>query len=193
MNPPLSLNDATTQLKLLTSQEGNFTFSDDELTQALTTAWNDNFVSVVVWDDTTSFTLGTWQYPIPSGVDVVSDLYYTRTTTDSPERLDTSLYEIVNGNIQFTPKASRWLMSTMTIYIKGRTELTTDDDLPTTQLINYVLYTAATILLEQLMLKQAFVFLRNDISMNDIVRALGTIQSAALRYKQALLREYENA
>lgn len=193
MNPPLTFDDALVQLKLLTSQTGNFTFTNDELTQALQTAWNDNFNAVIVWDDSLTFATTSWQYGLPLGVTVILDLYYRSSVTDNPERIDGSLYEIVDGQIQFAPASTRWLMSGMTIFVKGRNQLTVDDELPTSQLVNYVLYTAATILLEQLVLKQAFVFLRNDISMSDIVRALSTVQSAALRYKQALLREFESA
>lgn len=193
MSPPLAFADALTQLKLLTSQTGNFTFTDDELTQALQTAWLDDFTCKVVWDSSLSFTTGTWQYAIPTGVDVVQDLYYEKSTTDYPERLDTSLYEIVNGNIQFNPRADKWLITGMSLFVRGRTKLALTDSLTTTQLINYVIYTAANILLEQLMLKQAFVFLRNDTSSADISRAISTIQSASLRYKQALVREFETA
>lgn len=193
MNPPLTLSAGLTQLKLLTSQTGNFTFTDDEITQALTTAWNDDFNCKIVWDSSLSYTSTTWQYAIPATIDVVQDIYYQATTTSKPERLDTSLYEVVNGNIQFLPKADKWLMTGQALFIRGRKKLATTDSLTSTQGINYVLYTAATILLEQLVLKQAFVFLRNDTSPTDISRAISTIQSAALRYKQALLREFETA
>lgn len=191
MQPPLTFPDAQTQLALLTSQTANFTFNNDEMTQALTEAWQDDFNCVVVWDTSLVYSATTYQYTIPSGIDVVINIYTQKTTQDKPERIDSSLYEIVNGIIQFNPRADSWLMDSQTLQVKGRTKLTVDDELPTTQLINYVLYSAATGLLNRLVLKQAFVFLRNDISMNDITRAISTVSSQALRYKQGLLREFE--
>lgn len=191
MAPPLTFEDAGTQLALLTSQTAGFTFNTDEMEQALTEAWQDDFNCVVDWDSSTVYTSTVYQYAIPDGIDVVRNLYTQKTTTDKPERLGTELYEIVNGNIQFNPTADRWLITGQIIYVKGLTKLTTDDELPTTQLINYVLYTAANNLLSRLVLKQAFVFLRNDISMADISRAIQVISSQALRYKQGLLREFE--
>lgn len=193
MNPPLAFSDALTQLKLLTSQTANFTFTDDEITQALQSAWNDTYVCDSVWDGSTTFTTGTWQYLIPDTVTRVQDLYFKRTSTDNPERISPDLYEIVTGNIQFGVSAERWLSDTYTIYIKGLYKLTTDDELDTTNLVNYTINLAAEILITNLIMKRAFVFLRNDTSMPDITRALQVIQSNVLRYKQALLREFESS
>lgn len=192
MNPPLSFSDAQTELATLTSQTANFTFNNDELTQALQTAWNDTFVCDPVLDSSLTFTDGTWEYDIPGTVNVVQDLYYRRTTTDGLERLDPSLYEVTNGQILFTPRAGSWLLTGMVIYTKGRAKLTTDDSLDTTNLINYVLYLAAQLLLTQLLFKAAFVFLRNDVNVIDIDRSLQVVDQRVIRYKQALLREFES-
>jgi len=193
MNPPLAFADALTQLSLLTSQEANFTFTADELTRALQEAWNNTYVVDVVWDSSLVYSDTQWQYTIPSTVTTVRELFYQKTTTDNPEPLSPELYDIINGNIQFRPVATRWLITGMTIYIKGVTKLTTDDELDTQNLINYVIYLAAEALISGLIFKSMFVFLRNDTTMADIVRALGVIEGKVLRYKQALLREFESA
>lgn len=193
MNPPLSFSQTLTQLTTFTSQTSNFTFNSDELTQALQSAWNDTFVVNFVWDSTTSYVTGTSKYPIPATVTVVKDLYFTRTSTDYPERISPELYEIVAGNIQFTVFAQQWLADTYTIYIKGQYKLATTDSLTNTALVNYVVNLAAEILLNNLVLKRTFVFLRNDTSLADIVRALQVVQNNVLRYKQALLREFESS
>lgn len=193
MNPPLTFSAAKTQLNLLTSQTANFTFTDDEITQALQTAWNDTYVVNQVWDDTTSFVTGTWQYPIPATVTTVNDLYFKRTTSDFPERISPELYEIVNGNIQFTVFTPNWINDTYTLYIKGYYKLTTSDSLSTTNQINYVINLAAETLLNQLLLKKTFVFLTNDTSVGDISAALRVFQSNVLRFKQAILREFQSS
>lgn len=193
MNPPLTFTQALTQLTIFTSQTANFTFNQDELTQALQTAWNDTYVCNVVWDSSLSFVLGTYQYPLPATLTTVRGLYFKRTTSDSPEPISSDLYEVVAGNLQFNNQSRRWLGSTYTLYIKGLYKLTTSDNLTSDNLVNYVINLAAEILLNNLVLKRTFVFLRNDTSLSDIVRALQTVQGQVLRYKQAILREFEAA
>lgn len=190
---PLSFSNAQTELATLTSQTGNFTFNSDELTQALTLAWNDAYVVSAVWDSTISFTPGTWQYPIPSDVSVVTDIYFQRSTSDYPERLSPDLYEIVAGNIQFQEWTQDWLDDTYTLYVRGRYKLQTTDNLPDSNLANYVLYLAAERLLNQLLLKKTFVFLTNDTSVAEIVGALKTFSNYVLMYKQAILRQWESS
>jgi hypothetical protein len=193
MTPPLNFTDAKTQLALLTSQGANFTFTDDELTQALQTAWGDTYVCVAIWDDSLTYTTGTWQYTIPTGLTRVQDIFYKRTTTDYPELLSKELYDIVDGKIQFNVNAVKWLGDTYTLYLKGLYKLTTDDELPTDNLVNYTLSLAAYTLLKMLIYKRNFVFLRNDTSMSDIINSRRDMQADMLRYKQALLREFESA
>lgn len=196
MNPPLSQTTALTQLKLLTSQNlgsGNFTFTDDELNQALQAAWNDPFVVKPVWDSSISFVSGTWQYALPATVTTVKDLYYTRTTTDYPERISPDLYEVVNGEIQFQEYTQQWIDDTYTLYIKGSYKLASTDNLTTTAQVNYVMWRSAEILLNNLTFKKAFYFLKTDTTMQDIQRAIQMIQPEVLRWKQGLLREFESA
>lgn len=193
LTPPLTFANAQTELSTLTTQTGNFTFDSDELTQALTEAWNDNYVVNQVWDSSISFQTGTWQYALPPTVTVVRDLYYQRSTSDYPERLSPELYEIVNGNIQFLEYTQNWLDDTYTIYIKGAYKLTTSDSLSTYAQVNYVINLAAELLLNRLLLKKTFVFLTNDTTVAEIVAALKIYSAQVLTYKQAILREFESA
>lgn len=191
MTPPLEFADALTQLKLLTSQTTNFTFSNDELTQALTEAWQNTFVCRSLLDSTTSFVTGTYIYPIPAALTVVTDIFYQPCSTDPMQPLSRDLWRIINGQIYFMDTVQRWLDSTYTLYVKGRYKLATTDSLPTDNLINYVLALAAYMLLKRLSYKMTFQFLRNDTSMGDIINARRDMQADVLTYKQALLREFE--
>ena len=193
MTPPLTFANAQTELNTLTSQTSNFTFNSDELTQALTEGWQDNYVVNQVWDSSTSFVVGTWQYALPATITVVRDLYFQRSTSDYPERISPELYEIVNGNIQFQEWTQNWIDDTYTIYIKGAYKLTTSDSLQTVSQVNYVLNLAAENLLNRLLLKKTFVFLTNDTSVAEIVAALKIFSARVLEYKQAILREFESA
>lgn len=191
MNPPMNFANGLIQLKLLTSQVANFTFTDDEITQALTTAWQDQFVVNPVWDSSIVYQIGTWQYPVPATIDNIKEVYIKRNTDQYPEKISQDLYEIVNGQLQVANKAQLFLDNSYVFYLKGNYKLTTSDSLQTDNQINYVLANAAFILLRQLSLKAAFVFLRNDISMVDIIRAKNDMQNDVIRYRQALSREFE--
>lgn len=192
MNPPLTFANALTQLKLLTSQTTNFTFTDDELTQALTEAWQNTYVVNTLLDSTVTFTSGTFTYTIPSTLTTVLDIFYKPTSTDPITLIDKSLYTIINGSIIFVDNVQRWLGDTYTLYIKGRYKLLTTDNLTTDNHINYVLALAAYLLLKRLSYKHAFQFLKNDTSMSDIINARRDMQADVLTYKQALLRQYES-
>jgi len=199
VNPPLSFANAKTQLKLMTTQTANFTFTDDEITQALTTAWQDSFVGNIVWDSSLSYVMGTYQYPVPATITTVREIYIIRPETNLtgaggnyPEKVSQDLYEVINGNIQFYQIMQNFVNDTVTLYLKGFYALTVSDPLNTDNLINYVLSNAAYILLRNLMLKRAFVFLRNDTSMQDIKFARDDMRNDMLTYKQRLLREFES-
>lgn len=194
MNPPLTFTNAFTQLKIMTTQTANFTFTDDELTQALTTAWLDSFVGNVVWDSSLTYSVGTYQYILPSTITTVREIYIipSGSSTDGPQKISQDLYEVINGKIQFYQRMQNFVGSTITLYIKGWYKLTISDNLVTDTLINYVLSNAAYILLRSLMLKRTFVFLRNDTTMQDIRLARDDMRTDMLTYKQHLLREFES-
>jgi len=191
VNPPLAFDDALTELKTLTSQTTNFTFTDDEMTQALQEAWNNSYVCKKVVDTSTSFQAGTYTYSIPTGMDVVVGIWYQPSSTDPIQQLDRRLYMIQDGNIYFIDDVARWLNDTLTLTIIGRKKLTTTDTLDADNLVNYVISLAAYLLLKRLSYKMTFQFLRNDTSMGDIINARRDMQADVLTYKQALQREFE--
>lgn len=192
MNPPLTYANALVQLSLLTSQTGNFTFTSDELNQALTQAWNDTYVVNQVQDSSITYTPGTYSYPIPATLDVVRQIKFIRSTSDYPEEITPDLYSIVAGNIEFNDLMRRWVYDNYNLIIKGSYKVAVTDSLLTQNLINYVLNLAAEILLSRLLLKKTFVFLTNDTTVQEIIASLNAIQGQVLRYKQALLREFES-
>jgi hypothetical protein len=192
LEPPLAFADALTQLKLLTSQTTNFTFTDDELTQALTEAWQNSYVCNPVFDSSTSFQSGTFTYAIPATMTVMQSIWYNPTTSTPLQLLDRRLYTIPgDGTFVFIDDACRWLSDTYTLYIKGRKKLAITDNLTTDGLVNYVISLAAFMLLKRLALKSAFQFLKNDTSMSEIIAIRNSFQSDVLTYKQALQREFE--
>jgi hypothetical protein len=193
MNPPLTFAQALTQLTTFTSQTSNFTFNSDELTQALQSAWNDTYTGKITTDSSLSFAPGTWQYTLPSTLTTIREISIIRVPGVSPERISSDTYEVVDGVLTFNSLIDNFLGTTYTLYIKGFYKLATTDSLTNVRQINYVINLAAEILLNNLVLKRTFVFLRNDTQLSDIVRALQVVQGQVLRYKQAIHREFESS
>jgi hypothetical protein len=199
MNPPLTFANALTQLKLMTTQTANFTFTNDELTQALTIAWQDSFAGNIVWDSSVQYVMGTYQYAIPATLTTVREIYIVKPETNLtgaggnyPEPISQDLYDIVNGKIQFRQIMQNFVGNSVTLYLKGFYSLTVNDNLITDNQVNYVLHLAAYSLLRSLLLKRVFVFLRNDTTTGDIKLATDIMRNEVLTYKQRLLREFES-
>lgn len=202
--PPLAYDDALVSLGIITSQTANFTFTSDEMNMALTNAWNDSFVVSTIWDSSLNYATGTWQYPIPSGLTTVKevslilpdfglDTIPPGTSDQYPGRIDSSLWEVVGANLQFAYDAQRYIPDSHVLYLKGTYKLQLSDSLPAVNLINYVLWLAADNLMMQLLLKSAFVFLRNDTNLMAIVNAQKVTGTKVLEMKQRLLREFQSA
>jgi hypothetical protein len=193
MNPPLSFSNALTELKTLTSQTNNFTFTDDELTQALTEAWNNTYVCNKVTDASLSFTSGTYQYTIPADMTVVTAIWVQFASDQPKSQLDRAMYHFPdNSTIEFIGNVDSWLDTGLTLYLIGRYKLTTTDSLTTEALVNYVISLAAYYLLKRLALKAALQFLKNDTTIGEIIQLRNAYQSDMLMAKQSLQREFES-
>jgi hypothetical protein len=188
---PMAYTDALTALNTLVNDTDNFTFTTDLKNDALTYAWNDTYVGKIVWDSSTAYTMGTWQYPIPSALTTVHDIYVQRDTDIPPEPIDGTLYEIVAGNIQFNPWGNWVLDDNYTLYVKGFYKYKTSDPLDTVALQNYVINMAAQRLLAKFGFMKVFRFLQNDTSLADILNLRKQIDTDVAIYRQALQREFE--
>ena len=158
---------------------------------SLTTAWNDSWVGTSVWDSSTTFTPGTWQYPLPATVTTVHDIYLQRDDYQYPEPLDATMYEIVAGNIQFNALARIIIDDNYTLYIKGFYKLKLSDTLTTPDLQNYVINLAAQKLLAKFGFMKVFRFLQNDTSLADILNLRKQVDLDVATYRQLLQREFE--
>jgi hypothetical protein len=187
---------ALTELNTLLSDSDNFTFTTDQKNQFLTTAWNDSWVATPVWDNSLSYAQGTFEYVIPGTITAVGDVYFQRTSTDYPERIDNELwsYENVAGvpSIIFEMIAERVLSNNYQLYLKGRYKLTTSDDLPTVELQNYVLSHAGYLSLRNLGYQKTLRFLRNDTTLADILNLRKDFQADMLSWRQQLQQHYES-
>lgn len=200
--PPLTFAEALLALQILTSQTANFTFNNDELTQALTAAWMDGYVVTEAYDSSLTYQSGTYIYAVPASMRTVKEIYIILPvnwqedapllTTAYPGPISPDLYEVINGNIYFRDITQQYFDDSYTLYLKGNYKLSTNDSLPTENLVLYVLWLAADNLMNMLLLKSAFVFLRNDTNVAAIVAASKITSTKVLELKQRLQRSFES-
>lgn len=200
---PLSFANAQTELATITSQTANFTFTSDELTSALTQAWMDGYVVAEKWDSSLTYSQGTYIYTVPATLRTVKEIaiilpanstdYVPPGAGNYPGTISKDLWEVIDGSIHFRDITQLYFADSYTLYLKGNYKLQTTDSLPTENLCLYVLWLAADNLMQMLLLKSAFVFLRNDTSLQAIVAASKITSMKVLEMKQRLPRGFESA
>lgn len=186
---------AQTTLNVILGDSADTTFSTSEKQRALTRAWNDSMVVNPAWDTSLTYTTGTYQYALPSTLTTLKDIYISTTGTSDPfpEPIDNSLWEVVNGNIQFSPRADYVIPSTYTLYLKGNYKLTTSDSISKVNMQEYVLALAGVYTLTMLAHKKANLFTKNDVTMAELIGLKRELQNDAERFKMNLQREFESA
>lgn len=169
----------------------NFTFTSDEKTSALTEAINDEYSVTPKWDTSLTFTQGTYQYPKPTGVDSVQDIYIKPSgSTDYPEKIDSSFWEVIGSNIHF--KAGSDIIPTgYTLYIKSKTKYDTSDTISEVSVQEYILKLAQLRLYQIMLNKKSMRFLKNDTSVNEIVTIKRELEQDVAKYRQRLPRAFE--
>lgn len=182
---------ALTTLNLRLGDTDNFTFTPEEKQQALTEAFNDQYVVVGGWDTSLTFTTGTYQYVLPTGVSSVRDIYIKRDNSqDYPEKIDSSLWEVTGGNIQFKPGADV-IPQGYTLYLSKNNKYTTADTITETRLKEYILKLAQYNCLSMLGNKRAFRFLKNDTSMGELITMKRDVEQEVQKYRQRMPTRYQ--
>lgn len=187
----MDFSASKTQLNTLLSNTTGFTFSTDEVTQILTDAWNDKYaVNPIVWDSSLVFSVNTYQYAIPLSLTTVSGVYIKRSSTDFPEQVDDSIWEVVDTNIQFNDRALQAITNGFTLYLKGRYKVTTDDTIDDTGLQQYILSLAGYNALRYLLFKKVGLFVKNDTSVAEIIAARRELYADMIHWRQQLTQEF---
>lgn len=182
-----------TELDTTLGDSGNVTFSSDEKKRAMTRAWNDSFVVQQGWDNSLTYRQGTYQYDSP--FDAVEDIYLSSQGVSIPSNspIDTSLWDLIAGEIQFNLKADNLIPDGSTLYIKGRYKLTVDDTLDTPSLQEYVLALAGYNTLTLLSHKKANLFVKNDITMGELLSLRQQLLVDVKEARARLPKSYESA
>lgn len=183
---------AKTELNTLLGDSSNTTFTDTEKTRALTKAWNDSFVVTTVWDSSLVYKQGVYQYQSP--LTTVKDIYLSPLgdSTPFPDPISNDLWELVAGNIQFTSRVDAIIPDGSTLYLKGNYKLATDDTLDAVNLQEYVLSLAGYNTLTMLSHKKANLFVKNDITMGELLALRQQLMVDIKEARARLPKEYES-
>lgn len=190
----MDFTTALAELDTILGDSADVTFTSAEKTRALTRAWNDQYVVSHTWDDSLTYTTGTYQYSLDN-LTTLSDIYLSTTGSSRPmpDPIDGGLWEVIDGNIQFNSKADRIIPTGYTLYLKGNVKLTTDDTLDNVNLQEYVLASAGVNTLTLLGFKKANLFVKNDLTMAELIGLRRELMVDVKEGRLRLLKEYQSA
>lgn len=190
----MDFTTALAELNTTLGDSSDVTFTSAEKTRALTRAWNDQYVTTTIWDDTLTYSTGTYQYELDS-MTTLKDIYLSTTGTSQPmpDPIDGGLWELIDGNIQFNSKADRIIPDGYILYLKGTYKLTVDDTLDNVNLQEYVLASAGVNTLTLLGFKKANLFVKNDITMAELIGLRRELMVDVKEGRTRLLKEYQSA
>lgn len=189
----MQLADFITQLNISLSNTAGFAFNNDEITRILENAYNDKYACLPVWDDSLNFDITQYQYQLPGTLTTVSAVYIERTSTNLPVEISANLWEVVNGQLQFSDRAAQSIPNGFQLFLRGKYKVTTDDGIDDVGLQEYILALAAYNALQLLLLKKINVFLRNDTTVSDIIAAKREFYTDMVRWRQQVGAEFVNA
>lgn len=188
------LSDFLSELNIRIGDTDNFTFTPEEKTSALTEAFNDEYVITDKWDTTLTFSMGTYQYNLPSNVDVISDIYIKPDNSqDLPEKIDSNLWEVISNKLQFKNLASNVIPTNYTLYLKGKTKFDVNDTINEVNVQEYILNLAQLRLYKIMLAKKSMRFLKNDTTINEIVITKRDLEQDVARYRQRLPKQFQVA
>jgi hypothetical protein len=190
----VDFTSALSELDTILGDSSDVTFTSAEKTRALTRAWNDQYVVVPVWDDSLTYSQGTYQYSLDT-MTVLQDIYLSPTGSSQPmpEPIEGGLWSVIDGQIQFSAKADAIIPTGYTLYLKGLVKLTTADSLPTVNLQEYVLALAGVNTLTLLGYKKANLFVKNDLTMAELIGLRRELMVDVREGRLRLQKEYQSA
>jgi len=179
------------RLDTMLSDANDRTYTSSEKEEFLNSAYNDPSVFEIVRDTSLTTTAGDPSYTVPATITEVLDILVDIAGDGYPQRIARNSYEVVGGTIYFD-YTQKSMLDGKTLTVIGKYKITPDDDLPSF-LQEYVLHIASIYALEFLKNKFAGRFLKNDVSMTELIAALNTHRQRAAELKKNLANVYEIA
>lgn len=164
----------------------NLTFTDDEKTELLTAALNDPLATTVVRDTSLTTIAGTYSYTAPTGIGAIYELGLDLNGDGIFHLIPREQYDLINGAIYFNTNA---LPAGKTIQIVGKSKLdATSADIPV-KVQDYVLHIAMVNAFEMLKTSLTTRFVKNDMTMSDIINSINTHKQEAVRLRQDIINQ----
>lgn len=182
----MNFDDLTLQLNNMLGDTSNFALSLAQKQQNLTTAFQDQYVVSEVWDNSITFSVTNYQYPVPTDMDVVIDIWLERAQDRFPEPISTSLWNQIAGNIQFLPSAQWKIPDNYSLWVQGTHKNIVSDDITDVAAQNYILSLAGLLCLRNLAYTKLLSFLRNDTTVADIINLRKDMENEVAAYRAQL-------
>ena len=191
----MDFDDTLEELNITLGDSGNVTFTPEEKIRALRKAWNDSSVVKPVRNATLTFTVGTYNQSLPSGLTTVTGISLSPSnslTSDFPYSVSTDLYEVIDGVIYWKNRANSVIPTGYTLYVTGNYKYDyASDTLPTKALQEYVIALGAYNTLGLLGFKKANLFLKNDLTMGELLSLKQNLKQEVNELKGKLVRAFE--
>lgn len=167
----LSLSQLKTRLRKMVRDVAATTWTDDEVTEAMTQALdNDQYVLQKTRDTSLETTARQVTYPLPDGFMSVDSISIDWYEDGFGLKLDRTSWEIDDTNIYFNRRIMN-LPDGKPLILWGMKKLSSTDLIPD-RYQNYILHLASISLLEDLTFSKTGKFLKNDTTMGEIMQAL---------------------
>jgi len=160
------------------------TFTSAEKDELLLAAVNDPYVFTITRDSSLTTVINQSSYTLPTGLYGLTDLYIDQNQDGFPFRIPHDWYDEIGGVIYFD-HFPRNLPASKPMICVGKLKLTTTDTIPT-YLEEYILHLAMVNAFELLKSSLTTRFLRNDMTMSELIASIHTHQIAALTARATL-------
>ena len=176
--------EALTKLNVEIDDGDNFTFTQAEKERAVERAFRDRFVVEEVYDSSLTYDSSTQAYTLPTGMRNVIGISQDVNADGFDSGFSSEGYQIKAGQIHIDSDYKSTFSNGDTLYIWGWKKLTTSDSISDELLQEYVLKLAIYNPLEQLKLKAANRFLKNDVSITELLNLSRTLKDDVDEYRR---------
>lgn len=182
------------ELNILLGDSGNVTFTVEEKTRALTRAWNDPWVVRPATNSALTYNTSSSTATVPAGMTTVTSLGISanNSATSFPEGIS-NVWRQDGTTITFGPDASRYITNGYTLYLRGVYKLDPETDtLDTVGLQEYVISLAGFNTLTMLGHKKANLFLKNDVTMGELITLRRELRQDVAEGRARLSKAWES-
>lgn len=186
----LSISQLKTRLKRKARDTGLTTYTDDEMTDALTEAIDNDAYLLQKTRDTSLTTVARQvQYALPDGFQSVDSISFDYYDDGFGLPLDRTSWETDDTNLYFNRRVMN-IAAGHGLVIWGQKKLTNSDLIPD-RYQNYVIHLAMVALLEDLVSSKAGRFLKNDTTMGELMAAIQYHNARVAALRKSFLNRAE--